>query len=128
MGGSALLRSSGSMKAREIRQLRFFGDVGTDLTWGGSQKYSAGFSAVKADNVNLCSACKRHGETKLLVLVHAQALIIHNRRKRLRIERRPAHQRAIDFLLRHQRRGIVRLHRSSVENALLRRELFPEHF
>src|ERR1700693_68707 len=54
--------------------------------------------------------------------------VLHNRRKGLGIERRPAHQRAIDFLLRHQSRGIVRLHRSSVENAQLRRELFAKYF
>ena len=54
-------------------------------------------------------------------------LVLHDPRKRFRIERCPAHQRAIDFLLRHQSGSVVRFHRPSVENAQLGSELLAKH-
>jgi len=43
--------------------------------------------------------------------------VLHDRSKRLRIERCAAHQGAVDLLFRHECRGIVRLDRPPVEDA-----------
>src|SRR5580698_6102346 len=56
------------------------------------------------------------------------SLILHNRRKRLRIKRCPADQCAIDFLLRHERRNVLWFHRSAVENAQACGKLVAKNF
>ena len=51
------------------------------------------------------------------------ASVLHNLRKRRRIQAGAADQRAVDFLLPHQRRRIFRFHTAAVQNAQILREL-----
>src|SRR5438477_6957861 len=55
------------------------------------------------------------------------ALVLHDRGKRLRIERSSAHQRPINLLLRHERRHVLWLDRATVENPQLAGEGFTEN-
>src|SRR5579864_3169737 len=54
--------------------------------------------------------------------------VLHNCREGFGIERRAADQSAVNFLLRHEGRDVLRLHRSAIKDAEVLRKFLAEDF
>lgn len=74
------------------------------------------------------SAGARSLDFRILTSYFCIPSVLHNRRKRLRVQAGSADQGPIDFFLRHQGLGILRLHRAAIEDAEPFSKLVTEGF